>query len=266
MKITVVTPTFNSEKTISRNIASVQSQDYPEIEHLFIDNKSTDRTLEIIEELYRGKSNFRIISEKDKGISDAFSKGVMVADSEIVAILNSDDEYVNSSILAQVAKAFEDTNIVYVHGDMEFVDEEYGTNIRKPLLCDIQYGMPFNHPSFFVRKSLYEEIGSFKLEYRFAMDFEWVCRLFNEKNHERFQGFYLEQSGPLVRMHAGGASDINELKSIDEVERALKEHGLWNFSACRYQFLRRLRIRLKKILSNLGLNSIIKIWRQFKWG
>lgn len=265
MKITIVTPTYNSATTIKRNILSVQSQNYENIEHLFIDNLSTDETISIIHEMYKGKENYKIISESDKGISDAFSKGVIAAGGEIVAILNSDDEYYSSDIISKVMSSFEDDSTYYVHGDMEFLDEKYGSNIRQPLQCDLRYAMPYNHPSFFVRKKLYQEVGVFKLDYRYAMDFEWVCRLYKNPFEQKYKGVYLINHGPLVKMHAGGASDIHELKSIDEVERALKEHGFWDFTAFKNQFFRRLRIRIKKTLITLKLDFFVKIWRQNKW-
>jgi glycosyltransferase involved in cell wall biosynthesis len=266
MKITIVTPTFNSAATIRRNIESVRSQTYSEIEHLFIDNESSDETREIIKSAYADSGNYRIISEKDQGISDAFSKGVIEASGDVVAILNSDDEYFNSSVISNVMNAFSDPAIYFVHGDMEFLDDQFGSNIRRPLLCDIRYAMPYNHPSFFVRKKLYQEIGVFKLEYRFAMDFEWVCRLYKNHHETKYGNVYLNRIGPLVRMHAGGASDVNELKSIYEVERALKEHGFWDLKAQYNQLLRRLRIKMKTFLSFLGLSSAIKVWRKLKWG
>lgn len=265
MKITVVTPTFNSAETIHRNINSVKAQDYGEVEHLFIDNQSTDGTLDLIQEIYGDSQNYRIISEQDQGISDAFSRGVLKASGDIIAILNSDDEYRDHKVLSEVMNTFEDDKVYFVHGDMEFIDDNYGSNIRRPLLCDIRYAMPFNHPSFFVRKRLYQEVGVFKLDYRLAMDFEWVCRLYDREAKLKYKGIYLNEVGPLVRMHAGGASDINELRSIDEVERALREHDFWNTSAWWNQFLRRMRIRLKKVFHSLGLQFVIKIWRKLKW-
>jgi glycosyltransferase involved in cell wall biosynthesis len=266
VKITIVTPTFNSAATISRNIDSVRMQDYPLVEHLFIDNMSTDETLEIIKDKYGDDGEYRIVSEQDQGISDAFSKGVIQASGDVIAILNSDDEYTNAHVLSSIMKIFENDEIGFVHGDMEFIDENHGSNIRKPLLCDLRYAMPYNHPSFFVRKKIYQEVGVFKLDYRFSMDFEWVCRLYRDPISLKFNGYYLANTGPLVKMHAGGASDVNEMKSINEVERALREHGFWDFKACINQALRRWRIRLKKVFSLMGMNFMIKFWRKLKWG
>ncbi|MGE5409495.1 MAG: glycosyltransferase, partial [Clostridiales bacterium] len=96
MIISIITPTYNSERTIATNVESVLLQKFTDFEHIIIDNKSTDKTLSIIESLYKkaGKANnLRIISEPDKGISDAFNKGIRNAHGEIIGILNSDDYY-----------------------------------------------------------------------------------------------------------------------------------------------------------------------------
>src|SRR5512146_2854433 len=99
MKISVITPTYNSEKTIPTNIKSILKQTYKNFEHIIVDNKSTDRTVSVINDLYgveKGKLIF--ISEKDEGIADAFNKGILLAKGNIITILNSDDSYYDENI------------------------------------------------------------------------------------------------------------------------------------------------------------------------
>ena len=88
-KISIITITFNSEKTLEETIESVLSQNYPNLEYLIIDGGSSDGTLEIVKR-YKDKIDF-VISEPDRGISDAFNKGIRYATGEIVGIINSDD-------------------------------------------------------------------------------------------------------------------------------------------------------------------------------
>src|SRR3990167_7739385 len=110
MKISVVTPTFNSEKTIAGNIQSIISQAYKDFEHIIIDNLSTDKTIELAKNYYLSAGmidRLIIISEKDNGISDAFNKGIKTASGEIIAILNSDDVYFNNRVFEKVADLFE---------------------------------------------------------------------------------------------------------------------------------------------------------------
>lgn len=273
-KISVVTLTFNSERTVADTVKSVLSQSHPHIEHVIIDNVSTDSTLQIVRDLYAGSSSgegeagskeLKIVSEKDQGISDGFNKGIAASTGEVIVFLNSDDTYADPSVIEKVANAFQDPQVMFVHGDMYFEDDEYGSNRRKPLFCDLGYGMPFNHPTMFIRRSLYEEIGVFDLSYRYAMDFHLVCRMYSSPHTCRYKGVYLEEPC-FVNMRAGGISDIQELRSIDDVERALKETKHFNLQAAYYLLMRRFRIRLKKILSKVGLTGLVKVWRRLKWG
>ncbi|MFT6069526.1 MAG: glycosyltransferase involved in cell wall biosynthesis [Bacteriovoracaceae bacterium] len=265
MKISIVTPTFNSEKTIERTIRSILNQNLFDLEIILVDNESSDETVSIAQNLMEGRSEKLLtIVEKDSGISDAFSKGVLASSSEVVGILNSDDEYFNSKVLNRVMKAFEDPNVDFVHGDMLFIDDKHGTNIRKPLMCSLKYAMPINHPTFFLRKKVYNEIGVFKLDYRFAMDFELMCRMYRDAETCKYKGFYLS-GDPIVSMYAGGVSWTHELKSIDEVEKALKAYGFWDAEAKKHQDNRRRRIKIKNFLMRLRLDPLVKVWRRLKW-
>ncbi len=264
MKISIVTATFNSGKTILRTLDSILSQSYNNIECIFIDNESSDDTVSIIHDKLKGYIDYKVISEKDSGISEAFSKGIQYSTGEIIGILNSDDVYYGSTSLERVVRAFGEKDIDFVHGDMIFEDESYGSDIRRPLLCPLIYAMPYNHPTFFVRKKIYDEIGTFKFDYRYAMDFELICRMYSDCVTPKFNGSYIKGE-PLVRMFSGGASWKHELKSINEVERALKEHGFWSIRAMWNQFNRRMRIRIKNLMEVTGISIPVKIWRRYKW-
>ena len=268
MKISVVTPTFNSEKTIAGNIQSIISQAYKDFEHIIIDNLSTDKTIELAKNYYLSAGmidRLIIISEKDNGISDAFNKGIKTASGEIIAILNSDDVYFNNRVFEKVAALFEDKEILFVHGDIYFDDDVYGSNIRKPLLCPVTTAMPYNHPSMFLRREVYARFGFYDASYEYAMDYEFIIRI--EKALPGFSKkgkYYSEQ--PLAIMNSGGASWINEFKSIEESKRALKKYGFWNLSARGNYLLRVFRTQLKKYFSLLNLNGLVKYWRNKKWG
>ncbi len=266
MKISIITPTFNSERTISENVYSILNQNFREFEHIIVDNCSNDSTLKIISELYKKNNCIEkliIISEKDEGISDAFNKGIKIASGDIITILNSDDKYYYSEVFQDVVKIFSNEQIVFVHGDILFIDEKFGSNLRRPLLCDVRVAMPLNHPTMFIRKKLFEEVGEFNLSFRFSMDFEFVCRLSKKYDLKKI-GFYFYEK-PLVVMNAGGASWENEIASIKETKKALKTHNLWNSKSFFHYSLRIIRTFIKKILSQIGLNSIVKIWRNQKW-
>jgi hypothetical protein len=160
---------------------------------------------------------------------------------------------------------FEDPEILFTHGDIRFIDDIYGTNIRKPLLCDIREAMPYNHPTMMFRKNVYEQYGVFETSYKFAMDYEFVCRLEKMIPDFRERGRYLAGE-PIVVQLAGGDSWRNESAGIEEVKKALIFHHLWNNEAEKFYRERIKRTKIKEILHSLKLDFIIRIWRTKKWG
>lgn len=267
MKISVITPTYNSGKTIEQNVHSLLDQNYKNFEQIIIDNLSDDNTLKKIEQLYKNAGNIdrlRILSEKDNGIAEAFNKGIKTADGEVIGILNSDDQYYDESVLEKVTNCFKDKKVLFVHGNIYFEDPLYGSNIRKPLLCPITRAMPYNHPSMFFRKEVYAQHGYFDTDYKYAMDFEFICRLFKSIVDFNSRGYYIDGK-PLVTMLAGGASWKNELDSIEETRKALKKYDYWNFDARKNYILRKLRTKIKSWLSAIKMENVVTRWRKRKW-
>ena len=266
--LSIITPTFNSAKTISRNAVSVVNQIYLNFNHIIIDNLSSDETINEVKNVYEKAGymeKLKIISEKDSGISAAFNKGIKLADGDIIGILNSDDYFYDNNVLKRVVEAFTDEKLLFVHGNIYFEDPLYGSNIRKPLLCQITTAMPYNHPTMFFRKEVYEQYGLFDTDYSFAMDYEFICRLFNSVTDFNSRGYYLNGK-PLVTMVAGGASWRNEFAAIEESKQALKKYGYWNFDARKNYIFRKLRTKIKSVLLLIGMERVITFWRKQKWG
>jgi glycosyltransferase involved in cell wall biosynthesis len=263
MKISIITPTFNSAKTISKNIESVLKQTHQNFEHIIIDNLSNDGTLDIVWKAYEiagATAKLKIFSEKDQGISDAFNKGVQRAKGEIIGILNSDDFLFSDKSLLMIHSILElQAETSYVHGDMYFDDPALGSNKRTPLLCPVEYAMPFNHPTMYLRKNVYDVIGMFNVNYRYCMDLDLVCRI----QAAGLKGHYLKET--ITVMCSGGTSDRNELKVLKEYANILKTHGKWNLSARKYFIEKDLRIKAKSILRMLNLEGLVKYWRFYKW-
>ncbi len=267
MKISIVTPTFNSETTILNNVKSILDQTNSNFEHILIDNESSDNTLNLAKKEYSIRNlteKLRIIREKDKGIAEAFNKGIDASNYEIIGILNSDDHYYGESVLEKVTNCFKDKNILFVHGNIYFEDPLYGSNIRKPLLCPVTKAMPYNHPTMFFRKEVYKQHGFFDTGYKLAMDFEFICRLSKSIIDFNSRGYYLDGK-PLVTMVAGGASWKNELESIEETRKALKKYDYWNFDAKKNYILRKLRTKIKSWLSVIKMENVVTLWRNRKW-
>jgi glycosyltransferase involved in cell wall biosynthesis len=266
MKISIVTATNNSQDTIARNINSVLNQTHQDSEQVIVDNLSTDKTLDIAAELYKGMGNRLIVhSGRDQGISDAFNKGIKNSSGEIVLILNSDDYLPDKDIFEKVVYVFNNNpTLLFVHGNLYFEDPVFGSNIRKPLQCDITEAMPYNHPTMFIRRSVYTNSGYYDTEYKYAMDYEYVIRLQKIKGNLKKKSYYM-QGSPLAVMNAGGASWKNEIEAIKEGKRALQTHGFWDVNAFRYYTFRILRTSMKKYLNSANMNKVVTFWRKRKW-
>ena len=179
VKISIVTPSFNSIHTIRATLDSVATQSYPHVEHIVVDGGSTDGTLDVLKDYPR----LIWVSEKDEGHYHAMDKGTRMASGEVVAILNADDCY-RPGVLAQVAAAFEkrpDWDALF--GDIVYVDGE-GREIfrRQEAMFDrqiIRFGHNVvNHQTLFLKKSIYLRLGGYRYkEFKNCCDYEYVMRL-----------------------------------------------------------------------------------------
>lgn len=223
MKISLITITYNSDKTLADTIRSVISQTYPNIEYIIVDGASKDNTVSIIKE-YEPLFNSRMkwISEPDKGLYDAMSKGIRMATGDIVGILNSDDFFTSNDILQKVADTFlKDTKLDAVYGDVHFVHPSnlnkcvryYSSKVFKRSLMKLGF-MPA-HPSFYIRKECFEKYGMYKTDYKIAADFEFLLRVIYKA---KIKTQYLPVD--MVTMRTGGAST----SGIDSHKRIMKEH------------------------------------------
>jgi glycosyltransferase involved in cell wall biosynthesis len=205
MKISIITITYNSEQTIRDTLKSVGKQDYLDIEHIIIDGRSTDNTISIINEFpYVSK----LLSEKDKGIYDAMNKGVELAQGEIIGILNSDDVYTNHRVISKVMRAFEDKTVDAVYGDLQYVKRDDLNKVIRTWKSGeydqhkFYFGWMPPHPSFFVRKKVYEVAGKFNLNFSISADYEFMLRALMKYN---FKAKYVP--GVFVKMRVGGNSN-----------------------------------------------------------
>ena len=210
MKISIITPTFNSVKTISDTIESIVTQTHQDIEYIIIDGGSTDGTLAIIED-YIKKFNIQFISEPDQGLYDAMNKGIRLATGEIVGILNSDDFYKDEKVLEKVVACFNnDPKIDGCYGDLEFVDEQDKSKIVRTWRSGkyregkLNNGWIIPHPTFFVKNEIYKKFGDFNLSFKIAADYEFLLRMLKIK---RINVGYIPEI--LVCMRTGGKSGKN---------------------------------------------------------
>ncbi len=227
MKISVITATYNSAATVRDTLESVRKQDHPDIEHVIVDGRSMDGTLEIV----AGFSHIsKIISEKDSGIYDAMNKGIRMTTGEVIGILNSDDVYIGGDVLSTVAKAFADPAVMTVYADLQYVHPDDLDKIQRTWITgpfrenSFYYGWMPPHPTFFVRKEVYDRIGLFNTDLRSAADYELMLRILL-KYH--ISTHYIPRV--IVKMRAGGMSNatlFNRLRANREDRLAWKLNGL----------------------------------------
>ena len=240
LKISIITATYNSGKTIRDTLSSVLNQSYNNYELIIKDGGSNDNTVEICREyenIFEGR--LKVISEPDKGIYDAMNRGIDNASGDIVGILNSDDFYTSDDILDRIAKEFSaNKDLDAIYGDIHFVSPDnltkctryYSSSYFRPSL--LRFGFMPAHPSFYVRKEVYDKYGLYDLQFRTSSDFEWIVRLF-AKYHIRAK--YIKKD--FVTMRTGGESTAGieaKRKVNNDIVASLKKHGIFTCGAFKY--------------------------------
>jgi len=183
MKISIITVSFNCAETIQQTIESVLGQTYKNIEYILVDGGSTDGTTDIIQSFDQTK--FTYISEPDKGIYDALNKGIRMASGDVVGLLHADDVFAASDIIQSVAEVFQTYNPDSCYGDLIYVNKN-NTNKTIRLWKAGKYqekklnnGWMPPHPTFYLKRSLYEKYGGFNLDYKISSDYDLLLRFLN---------------------------------------------------------------------------------------
>jgi glycosyltransferase involved in cell wall biosynthesis len=212
MKISIITVVWNNNETIKDAIDSVLNQTYKNMEYIIIDGASNDGTVEVVQSY--GDKITKFISEKDNGLYDAMNKGLKLASGEIIGILNSDDIYENSEVIEKVIKTFIDKNVDSLYGDLQCVQADDTDKVVRYWKSSEFVNGSFSkgwhppHPSFFVKKKIYEQYGYFDLSMKVSADFELMIRFLEKYN---ISTVYLPIV--IVKMRVGGESNKN-IKNI----------------------------------------------------
>ena len=231
MKLSIITVTYNSERTLRDTMESILSQTFQDFEYIIVDGSSKDATLDIIREyepLFRGK--MRYVSEPDKGIYDAMNKGFAMATGDVIGILNSDDFFTSDDVLQAVVDGFAGEYVDAVYADIHYVNTDdltkcvryYSSSVFRPWM--MRFGMIPAHPSFYCRKAVYDQYGSFDTTYRIAADFEILLRLIFI---HRIRTRYVKKD--FVTMRLGGASTTGYGSwslIMKEHLQIMKQHGV----------------------------------------
>lgn len=251
MKISIVTACYNSAATITDTLKSVAAQDYPDIEHICVDGLSSDNTLDIIRSFPHVA---KCVSEKDHGLYNAINKGIQMATGDVVGVLHSDDFFPAGDIVSTVAQAFDRHDVDAIYGDIAFV---HPANLKKIIRLyssarftpkKFAYGYMPAHPSFYLKKSCFDQYGLYQEDYKIAADYELLMRMIYT---HKITYQYIDKI--FVYMRTGGVSN-QTFKSRyvlnREIVRACKENGVnTNMAVLSLKYLRKIGEYIKPVFS-----------------
>jgi glycosyltransferase involved in cell wall biosynthesis len=222
LRFSIITCTWNSAATLAETIESVQAQDYPYVEHIFVDGGSTDGTLDLIASRCSGAA---ILQDVKGGISRAMNAGIDAATGDVVAHLHSDDYYARSDVLTKVAEAFQRfPDRVWVYGKKR-------TLKNGELLPEPAASKPFTfrryaagsttvpHPAAFIRRAVFATVGNFDPGLKYAMDQDLWLRL--GQKHLPVQ---LDLPLTVFREHPGSLSSANKLEAMREMWKVRRRY------------------------------------------
>lgn len=227
LNVSIITVTFNSAATVKETMRSVSEQDYPFIEHIIVDGQSQDDTLKIVHSF---SHTALVVCEKDDGIYDAMNKGIRASRGDIVGMLNSDDIYAHPEVISHIVKAFEDDSVQACYADLQYIHAADSRRIMRTWRSGnfqpsyFYWGWMPPHPTFFVRKSVYDRVGLFDTGLRSASDYEMMLRILLKY---KMSACYIPEV--IVKMRTGGMSNAsmrNRLRANREDREAWRLNGL----------------------------------------
>lgn len=247
-KITIITITYNSEKTVCDTLESVRRQHYPNLEYLIVDGGSKDRTLNICDE-YRDVVS-SIVSEPDNGISDAMNKGIRRATGDLIGIIHSDD-MLEDGALAALADAWDGISDIYYGHSVIINESGKAQNIllAEKDLHGMEYGFRMVHPSTFVAANAYKKYGVFDTKYKCAMDYELMLRMY--KAGAKFR--YMDRI--LAKYRMGGTNMRLRKLTINEVRDVSIAHGGSRVLANYYAVRKKLLDCIRPVLTCLHIHN-----------
>ena len=248
MKISIITSVYNNQETIAEAMDSVLSQTYTDIEYIIIDGGSTDDTVNIIKSYQNRIAVF--ISEPDKGIYDGLNKGIKLATGDVIGFLHSDDLYENNTVIEQVAQAFMASEIDSVYGDLTYVNKSDPTKVIRYwksgefTLKKLRCGWMPPHPTFFVKRAIYQQHGQFDTSFKIAADYDLMLRFLGKY---KISTDYIPSV--LIKMRVGGESNKslkNVIRKSTEDLQAMRNNNIGGFLSLIFKNLSKVKQFIKK--------------------
>lgn len=246
-KVSIITAVYDSEKTVAQTISSIQSQTYTNIEHIIIEGKSKDNSLNIIREFKNPK--LKIFSEADLGIYHALNKGIAISSGEIVGFVHSDDFLCDNNAIQKIVNAFssEETEIVY--SDIDYVSKsDHNLIIRhwsagKFIKSNLKNGWMPPHPTLYLRRSSYEKYGVYDTRYKVGADYDLILRICSKLEGK---AVYIPET--LYKMRYGGISSTHIFRKMYEDYKAMRVNKIGNIITLLRKNLSKLKqFRFKRI-------------------
>lgn len=246
---------YNGLPHLSEAIESVINQDFTGLQYIIIDGNSTDGSADVIRS-YQNQID-KWISEPDSGIYDAMNKGISMADGDIIGILNSDD-ILAPGILKEIAEMFEKTDADFLYGDVDRITEngvKYGVikALGKDQITAKKFRqVPFPHPSLYLKKRVFEEIGKYDTSFKLNADYDFILRILSAD----YKGINIDKS--VASYRDGGKS--SGVRTFTERKRVWKKHEV--------SFLKReyfaLSSVIKLLLYRLFPESVNKFFKKYR--
>ena len=243
MKFSIVTCTWNSAQYLSQSIESVRSQTYQDIEHIFIDGGSEDGTLEIINSVPIDK---KVAHGVKGGVSRAMNRGIEMATGDVIVHLHSDDFFAHEKVLEHVLKAFADNPVSWLFG--RCLSDINGARVPEPYVIPkysyqrLVKGNFIPHPATFIRRELFEKLGTFDIRLKYAMDYNQWLRFGSIA-----EPLQLDEHLSVFRRHAGSLSTANRIAVLEEEYRVRLKYvsraPWWHFYHYAHFLVRRSRIQ-----------------------
>jgi glycosyltransferase len=217
LKISVITAAYKSEATVGEAIASVAAQTHPDLEHLVIEGNSEDGTFDAIER--SAHDRMLLISEPDEGIYDALNKGVQNATGDVIGFIHSDDFLAHDGVLARIAAAFDDPAVEAVFSDLVYVSQADTSRVIRHWSTGpfhprrLKYGWMPAHPTLYLRREIYERLGSYDQNFGISADYDFILRYFSQATGK---SVYIPEV--LYKMRVGGVSNRNWPKIRQKME------------------------------------------------
>ncbi len=241
MKISIVTASRNNCTTIADCLRSIYNQSHPDIEHIVVDGRSTDGTVDVLRDCDNGSI---VVSEEPKGVYHALNRGIDLCTGEVVGFLHADDFYPHGEVIADVARTIERMNVDSVYGDLIYVSRDNREQMVRLWRSghyssrSLYRGWMPPHPTFFAGRTIYKKHGGFDTSFTIAADYDMLLRLLFKAG---ITTAYIPEV--LVKMRTGGISNRNLrniLLKMAEDARALRKNRVGGAHTVLWKNLRKI--------------------------